>query len=323
MATAKGSMVQLMIAEEATWGSTPATPTGIVIPVSGVGGEWYRRNLIDNPELRGNRNPAAPVRGNVVVNGSFQVPLHLDAIGWILKHGIGKQDTTGTTSPYIHTGKINFSDGTEDEDLPVGLTVEVGFTDINQFHKYDGCRINSLSVNATSEGVCVFDVGVVGQGVTQASSSMDASPTVYTSSAIDHFAASITEGGGATTIVTDVTLTLNNNLDTSMYVIGGAGSLGDLPTGMASVTGSLTALFQDDALLTKGRAHTESSLGLTWTSGSDSLVLTVPELVYEPAAPTISGPAGVKATMNFRGYYANHADKTALKYVLTNTVATY
>jgi hypothetical protein len=316
-------MVQLMIAEETVWGTTLATPVGIVIPVSGIGGEWYRRNLIDNPELRGNRNPASPVRGNVVVNGSFQVPLHLDAIGWILKHGVGKQDTTGTTSPYIHTGKINWSDGTEDLDLPVGLSVEVGFTDIGQYHVYDGCRINSLAVSATSEGVCVFDVGVVGQGVTQGVASMDASPTTYTSSAIDHFAATIKEGGGATTIVTDVSLSLNNNLDTSMYVIGGAGSLGDLPTGMASVTGSLTALFQSDALLTKGRSHTESSLELTWTSGTDSLVLTVPELVYEPAAPTISGPAGVKASMNFRGYYANGAKATALEYVLTNTVATY
>jgi len=316
-------MVQLMIAEEAIWGTTPATPAGYVIPVSGIGGEWYRRNLIDNPELRGNRNPAAPVRGNVVVNGSFQCPLHLDAVGWLLKHGVGVPDSTGTTSPYIHTGKINWSNGTENLDLPVGLTVQVGFTDLGEYHLYDGCRINSLAVNATSEGVCVFDVGVVGQGVTRAATTMDASPTSYTSSAIDHFAATIKEGGGATTIVTDVSLTLNNNLDTSMYVVGGAGSLGDLPTGMATVTGSLTALFQSDALLTKGRAHTESSLELTWTSGTSSLVLTVPELVYEPAAPTISGQAGVRATMNFRGYYSDHADATALKYVLTNTVAAY
>jgi hypothetical protein len=52
-------------------------------------------------------------------------------------------------------------------------------------------------------------------------------------------------------------------------------------------------------------------------------VLTVPELVYEPAAPTVSGPAGVRTTLNFRGYYADHADATALKYVLTNGVAAY
>jgi hypothetical protein len=316
-------MVQLMIAEEATWGSTPATPAGYVIPVSGIGGEWYRRNLIDDNSLRGDRNPSAPVRGNVVVNGSFQVPLRLDAIGWILKHGIAVPKTTGTTIPYVHTGKVNFDEDTADSDLPVGLSVEVGFSDISEFHVYDGCRINSLAVNATSEGVCVFDVGVIGQGVTRAATTMDASPTSYTSSAVDHFAATITEGGGAIAYVTDVNLTLNNNLDSSMYVIGGAGTLGDLPTGMASVPGSLTALFQSDALLTKARAHTESSLALTWTSGTYSLVLTVPELVYEPAAPTVSGPAGVRTTLNFRGYYADHADATALKYVLTNGVAAY
>lgn len=323
MATAKGSMVELMIAEEATWGSTPATPAGYVIPVSGIGGEWYRRNLIDVPTLRSNRNPSAPVRGNVVVNGSFQVPLALDYIGWVLKHGIGVPATSGTAAPYTHTGKVNFSGATEDSDLPVGLSIQIGFEDIDEFHLYDGCRINSLAVNATSEGVCVFDVGVIGQGVTRAAATMDASPTTYTSTALDHFACTLTEGGGASTIVTDVNLTLNNNLDASMYVIGGAGSLGDLPTGMASVTGSLTALFQNDTLLAKGRNHTESSLSLVWTSGSYSLTLEVPELVYEPAAPTISGPAGIRATMNFRGYYGDDADATALKYVLVNTVATY
>ena len=322
MPTAKGSFVQLMLAEESVWGSTPATPAGYVLPISGLGGEWYRRNLIELNEFRGNRNPVAPVRGNTVVNGSFQVPLHFDAIGWVLKHGVGVPVSAGS-NPYTHTSKVNFSGATAGSDLPVGLSFEVGFTDIDEYHVYDGCRINSLSVNATSEGVCVFDVAVIGQGVTRAATSMDASPTTYTSSAIDHFAATITEGGSPIAIVTDVNLTLNNNLDSSVYVVGGAGVLGDLPTGHATVTGSLTALFQSDALLTKGREHTESSLGLTWTSGASSLALTVPELVYEPAAPTVSGQGGVRVTLNFRGYYANHADATALKAVLTNTTASY
>lgn len=322
MATAKGSNVQVMIAEEATWGTTSATPAGYVIPVSGIGGSWYQRNLIENPEYRGSRNPSAPVRGNVAVNGSLQVPLHLDAIGWILKHGIGTPTTTGTASPYTHTFKVNYA-ATSVGDLPIGLTIEHGFTDIGEYHQYDGCRINSLAVNATSEGVCVFDVGIVGQGLTRDSSSMDAAPTTYTSTAVDHFAAGITEGGSSTAIVTDVSLTLNNTLDSSAYVVGGAGELGDLPSGIASVTGSLTALYQSDALFAKARNHTESSLVLAWTSGSYSLTLTVAELVYEPAAPAVSGQAGIRQTLNFRGYYADDAGLSALKAVLVNTIASY
>jgi len=321
MSTARGSQLELMLIEEATWGSVPATPAGYIIPVSGVSGDWYRRNLIDNPELRGNRNPAAPVRGNVSVQGSFQAPLKLNAVGWLLKHGIGDAATTGTAAPYTHTFKVGFSDGSAG-DMETGLTIEHGYTDIGQYHYFTGCRVNSLGFTGSSEGVAIVDVGVIGQDFNQDTDSLDASPTTYTDTAIDHFAATIDEGGSSSAIVTDVTLTLSNNLD-PQYVIGSAGQIGDLPEGGATVNGSLTALFQNDTLLGKGRNHTESELTLTWTSGSYSLALHVPELVYEPSSPAVSGPGGVKITMNFRGYYANDADATALKATLINTVADY
>jgi hypothetical protein len=323
MATAKGSDVQLLLIEESTWGTTPATPTAYKIPISGIGGDWFRRNLIDNPELRADRNPQAPVRGNVQVNGSFQHPMHLDAVGWLIKHGIGVPAVTTGSTYHTHLSKMNYSGSTQGGDLPTGLSFEVGFTDIGEYHTYDGCKINTIGINATSEGVCVFDVGVIGQGFTRAAATGDASPTSYTSSAIDHFLASIEEGGGSIAYVSDVSLTINNNLDSSLYVVGSAGELGDLPEGVGAVSGSLTALFQSDTLLAKARDNTESSLMLKWTSGSESLQLDIPELIYEPASPTVNGPAGVKVTLNFRGYFGNGADNTAIKATLVNTVAGY
>jgi hypothetical protein len=324
MATAKGSHVQLLLIEESTWGTTPATPTAYKIPVSGIGGDWYRRNLVDNPELRANRSPQAPVRGNVQVNGSFQHPLHLDAFGWLMKHGIGVPAvSTPSTGVYSHISKMNFSGAVAGSSLPVGLSFEIGFTDIAQYHTYSGCKINTLAFNATSEGVVICDVGIIGQDFTQDTTSGDASPTAYTSSAIDHFLGSINEGGSPIAYVTDVSMTINNNLDSSLYTVGSAGQLGDLPEGVGMVSGSLTALFQDDTLLKKGRDNTESSLMLKWTSGTSSLQLDVPELIYEPASPTVSGSAGVKVTLNYRGYYTNHGDATAIKATLINTVASY
>jgi len=322
MSTAKGADVRFMLIEEATWGTIPATPAGYVLGVSSLSGDWAKQNHIDNPELRANRNPQAPVRGNVIVNGSAQIPLHMDSIGWILKHGIGEAADVGTAAPYAHTSRLGFADGSAG-DIPVGLTVEIGHTGINQFHSFTGCRVSTLGITASSEGVAMFDVGFVGQDYTQSTSSLDAAPTSYTSTAIDHFGCTISEGGSSSAIVTDVSLNLDNGLDSSLYVIGSAGTLGDLPSGVASVKGSLTALFQNDVLLTKAENFTESALILTWTSGSTSLVLTVPELVYEMSSPAVSGSAGVKVNLNFTGYYANGGTSTALSAVLTNTVASY
>jgi hypothetical protein len=112
-------------------------------------------------------------------------------------------------------------------------------------------------------------------------------------------------------------------MDTSQYVIGSAGQVGAIPSGIATVTGSITALFENDVLLTKAENHTESDLSLIWTDGSSSLTLHVPELVYSPASPTVSGPDGIVATLNFQGYYANDGDATVLVATLVNTTADY
>jgi hypothetical protein len=321
MPQGKGSSVQLVLIEESTYGTTPGTPSGYVIPVTAIGGDWYRRNLIENNTLRASRNPSAPVRGNVAVTGTFSHPMSLSALGWLLKHGVGNPVTSGA-GPYTHVSKVNFN-GASAGDLPTGLTLEIGFTDIGQYHAYDGCRISTLGFSVSSEGIAMVEVGIVGQGLTQGTSALDASPTSYTDEPLDHFAATMNEGGSSIAIVTESSVNLDNGLDTSQYVVGGSGEIATLPSGIAGVSGSITALFQDDALLTKGRAHTESSLDITWTSGTYSFTIDVPELVYEPAGPTINGPAGIVATMNYRGYYGDGADVSALVATLINNVTSY
>ena len=314
MATAKGSNVQLLLVEESTWGTTPGTPAGYKIPVSQVS-IGMRRNLIDNTELRGNRNAAAPVKGNVSVEGNFVHPLHLDAVGWLLKHGIGAPTTSGI-GPYTHVFKVGSS-------LPTGIELEVGYTDIGQYELHKGCRVQSLRFQAEPEGVAQVTVTVVGRETTAGSSSVDSTPTEYTSVAIPQFDASIQEGGAAIAIVTALDLTVENNLDDSVYVVGGSGLRADLPEDTVRVTGQLTALFQDLTLYNKALNHTESSLKLTWTSGSESLEILVPELVYEPASPAVNGPAGVRITLNFRGYYQDSTEASVVQATLVNSVASY
>jgi hypothetical protein len=324
MTQAKGSSVQFMLVEEAAWGSAPATPAGYVIPVSGLSGDWGSRNLIDNPTLRANRNPFAPARGNTVVNGSFGFPLTLSAWGWIQKHAVGVPATSGTASPYTHLSKCDFSGSTAGSDLPIGITFEIGHTGIAQYHYFTGCKLNGFSVTGASEGIAVFNVDVIGQDFNQDTSSLDASPTSYTDGAIDHFSLAMSEGGGAITNVKECSLNFTNNLDSSQFVISGSGGqLGALPTGVAMVSGSITALFENDTLLTKARNFTESDLTMTWTSGTSSLALHVPEMVYSVRHPQVSGPDGVVISLDYRGYYANDADATCLKATLVNTVAAY
>ena len=322
MTQALGADVQLMLIEEATYGATPATPAGYVIPVSNIGGNWFTRNLIENPTLRSNRNPSAPVRGNTAVSGSFTMPLGLEYVGWILKHAVGDPATSGTAAPYTHISKCGFNEAAAGA-MEIGLTIEVGHTGINQFHSYTGCKLDGFTINGSSEGVCTLDVQVAGQDYAQNTSSLDASPTSYTDTTIDHFLMTMEEGGSSIANVKTCSLAFSNNHDTGQYVIGSAGQIGALPAGIASCTGTIEALFENDVLLTKAENHTESDLDLVWTNGAYSLTLQVPELVYSPASPTVSGPDGIVATLNFQAFYTNHADATILKATLVNTTADY
>lgn len=321
MTQAIGADVELQFFEEAAWGTKPGTPAGYVIPVTAIAGDWWKRELLPNPTLRGNRNPMAPVRGNSTISGSFTTPLGLEWIGWILKHAIGDMATSGT-NPYTHISKCGFNEAAAGA-MELGLTIEIGHTGISQYHYYTGCRLNGFTITGSSEGVCTLDVQVVGQDYTQDTSSLDATPTSYTEVAQDHFNMTMEEGGSSIASIKSCSLTFSNNMDTSQFVVGSAGTVGSMPAGVASVTGSITALFEDDTLLTKAENHTESDLDLIWTSGASSLTLIVPELVYSPASPVISGPAGVECTLNFQGYYADNGDATILKATLVNTTADY
>ena len=62
---------------------------------------------------------------------------------------------------------------------------------------------------------------------------------------------------------------------------------------------------------------------MTWTSGTYSLTLDIPELIYQAASPAVTGPAGIRYTLNFQAYYGNHADATVLKSTLVNSVSDY
>jgi len=170
MTQALGADFELMLIEEAAWGTTPATPAGYVIPVSAVGGDWWKRELLPNPTLRANRNPSAPVRGNTTVSGSFTTPLGLEYIGWVLKHAIGDPATSGSGT-FTHISKCGFNEAAAGA-MELGLTIEHGHTGINQFHAYTGCRLNGFTITGSSEGVATLDVQVVGQDYGQDTSSL-------------------------------------------------------------------------------------------------------------------------------------------------------
>lgn len=318
MTQARGSSGQILIQKESVYKTAPGSPATVAIPFIS---ETLRqsRNLHQSTVITSNRNPTQPSRGNVDVAGGIVTETGAN-IAILFEAVLGSTTTTGS-DPYTHTIKVG--------DLSSWL-IEKGFTDINQYFLYLGCKVSSMSMDITSEGFQQVTFDFMGATEAVTGSTYDSSETNFAKVSFDGFSASLEEGGSTIANVKSITgLTISNGLDGDSYVIGGAGTRQDLPDGVVSVSGTVSALFENLTLYTKALNHTESSLEVTFTNGdglgsagNESFVLKIPELVYAPDAPVISGPTGVLVELPFQGFYTNAAEASTMQVIIKNQIAT-
>lgn len=315
MAQASGSNTRITYDEESTFGTTPGTPDFTIVPFSSEG-LGLKTELLRSNVIRGTRNPQMPSRGNRDVSGNIITELS-PSMGTLLKHLVGTVTTTGASSPYTHVIKVGA--------LPVGLTLEKGFTDIAQYFLYNGCRINKGSFEFLPSGPVPLTLDFMGAKRTVSGTSVDSTPTDPGHVPFQNFSAVILEGGSSIATVTSLKFDVENDMAGDNYVIGGGGYRYAIPEGATVVSGELTALFDSITLFTKAMNGTESSLKVTLshgtgagTAGNESIEFFIPELIYQEQDPTIKDARGVLVTLPFTAYYNDGADASALKITLKN-----
>ena len=320
MAQQRGTTVRLIYDTEATFKTTPASGSSLILPYVK---ESFRmsRNLISSNTIRSGRNPQQPLRGNRDVSGTIDFELS-PQYGLLLKHVFG---TTATTGSYVHTYTIG--------DLPAGMVVEKYFPDlaVPYYFLYNGCKINSFKVAIRPEGMISASVDVIGAKETLSSgTSFDPNPTDRGHTPFDGFECTITEGGSSLGIGTEINFAIDNGLDGNSYVIDGTGERYSLPEGFAKVTGSLKCLFDSVAMYNKAINHTETSLVVTLTkgtgagtAGNEKLIFNFDEMIFKPSAPTVDGPTGMLVSLDFEAYYNNATAGSACRAILMDSLATY
>ena len=320
MAQAVGSKAQVIFQEESSFATRPATPDAkkLHIVSCDIG---LNVNQITTPILRGDRNPTRPVRGRKDVSGSITAHLNPFQLPSMLKFALGSVSTSGA-GPYTHTIKIG-------QALP-SFFLEKGFTDINQYFQYDGCKVNRTSLSIRDEGFQEITFDILGVREQVSSTSFDTTPTDGGYQPFDgQYIASISEGGVALANASVMDITIDNALDDGVYVIANNGERKYLPEGTVRVSGTLTALFEDVSLYNKALNSTETSLQVIFqkgtgdgSAGNEYLEILIPELIFTPRSPAIEGPAGVMIELPFEAYYDNSAEASAIQIVVKNTEAT-
>ena len=313
-AQAKGSMGRVVVDWETTFATDPVSPVGQSLPFNTCEIE-AKQNLIETGTMTGTRNPAQPGLGRVTVGGAMTVPMCFNSVGFWLKALFGAPTTTGT-SKYTHAFKIATSQPS--------MVIEKGFTDITQYEKFNGCKLNTFTLNFGDDSELVASLDILGAKSTLSATPYDETVTAVALDRINQFQATLEEGGSAFADVLSGTLVISSNLDGNNFTVGAGNTRGSIPEGQYAVTGTLKVLFKDATLINKGKNATESSLKLKFTKDADTSVeFSIPEIQYDAVSPKISGPAGIVLDLSYRGFYGNDAAASVAVVTLKNTTASY
>jgi hypothetical protein len=205
-------------------------------------------------------------------------------------------------------------------DSQPSAVIEKGFTDLDLHWKYNGCKISRMSISVGGDGELTATLETLAMKENEPSATeYDATPTTVTLARLNNFQAAVKEGEVTSSEVTALDISIDFGLDGDQRVIGGNGMRGAIPEGILKVEINFTALYQDNALVTKGANNTETSIRLTITSGTNILDLFFPEGEFERFKAPIDGPGGVRQTSKFIAFYANHADASVAVVTLTNS----
>jgi hypothetical protein len=202
--------------------------------------------------------------------------------------------------------------------LPIGMTMELGYTDIDQYQVFRGCRVNSMDLQIPESGIVTGSLDIIGKTPVALSGTSLGTPTGSTHSPIMEHEASFQEGGAAGTALA-LAMSLQNNLEPVSGI--GTREIIGLAEGKGDLTGSVTVLFEDETLVNKVINETASSLRLTFTVTGGSLDILLPRVKYfGPAGAGIETDRGLVVPMEWQAL-EDSAESSDIVVSITNTEA--
>lgn len=311
MARAVGARSQFAAAFEDTYGDPPEDGFLKLPFVSTT--LSAKQGLIESDLLGLGRDPAAPIRDVITVDGDVVVPVDVRNFGQWLKLLFGAPVTTGAAGAYVHTF------GSGGWDLP-SLSAEIGLPEVPLFAMVSGIRANTLAIQMQRSGAASATIGCVAQGEVTATTTAAGTPTEAVLDRFNQFQGAIKKDGAALGNVVSASLSYSNNLDL-VETIRNDGKIDGADAGMASLTGNIDVRLADTTLLDAAADGTAMELEFSFTvSATKKLVLTAHKVFLPRPQRSISGPGGVQASFSWQ---AAKGVTRMLTAVLSNDVASY
>ncbi len=308
MAFAQNSRSGLSYVVESTFGTTPGTPSLIQLPYNSHTLNLTKETLEGN-EVQPDRMQRTFRHGNRQTGGDITVDLRM-----------------ADYDPFFESAFLN---SWSTNVLKIGTTpkyfsIEDAVTNITQFRLFTGMTVSTMAVSIKPNQMVTATFGMVGKNMTISGSSVDGTKTASSTNApFDSYsgALKIADAGGvlaSSAIVTGIDFTLSNEFAPTFVV--GASTTPELQYGMAKVEGTVTAYFEDAALVNRFLNETETQIEVEVDdpTGGNEYTWLFPRLKFTAADAGVPGGTGAREiSLPFRAYY-DTSEATILK--LTRSV---
>lgn len=286
MATsAAGSQYSIQYVTEVTLGTTPGTPAMTYIRNTGCTLNYDRENY-ESKEIRSDRMVTDVRLGVGEIGGDLDFELVMGNLDDLLESAFFGAWTTNV----LVNGVTRKS-----------FSIEKGFTDIDQYHLMKGCVVDKLSLSMKPGGMVTGKLTFKGMSMAVAATPQDASPTAATTNLpMSCYEGALLEGGTTVAVVTAVDLNLENNLEV-VKVLCTTTPI-DIVAGRSRVSGTITAIFQDNAMLAKFLAETPSTLAVTCGT-TKTYKFEIPNLKYTGGKVDVNTEGLLTISMPFLGVY--------------------
>lgn len=293
MPFSQGNRAGLSYVPEVTFGVTPGTPSLVDINKTSFTLNLAKERVTGN-DLQVDRMTRVDRHGNRSVAGDLVVDLRKAEYDPFLE------------AAFFNTFSSNvLKIGT----APKFFSMEDAATDISQFRLFTGISVSTLAISIKPNQMVTATFGLVGKDMTIAGTSLDPVKTAAsTNQPFDSYSGLMEIGNSgvaptASAIITGIDFTISNELAPT-YVIGSP-STPQLEYGMAMVEGTITAYFENAALITRfiNEVQTGIRVSVDDPTGFSDYTFFFPRVKINAADVPVDGPTSRIITMPFVALY--------------------
>jgi len=298
MPFAQNSRSSLSYITEVTFGTTP-TGNFLNLPFSTHSMNMTKDRVSGN-DIQADRMLRVDRHGNKQVGGDVVVDLRDAVFDSFLESAM--MNTWSTDVIKVGT-------------TPKYFSIEDYAADIDQARLFTGCTVSSMAVSLAPNQMVTTTFTIVGKDMT-VSDTQKTQTASATTAPFDSYSGDISIGNvgspSAIAIVTGLDFTLNNSFAPTFVI--GDNAAPSLEYGRAEIEGTLTAYFEDAALLNRFVNETETALVVSVGDPSgNTLTFNFPKIKINTADIPVDGPTGSRViSMSFIALY-DSTEATNLK----------